>query len=71
MFALVEETYAGFLQPLIWNIILSNLSLGKLISCNGIGIWGLFWFDDDGEMMEKCLKTGLIGAKANYYEASE
>ena len=71
MFALVEETYAGFLQPLIWNIILSNLSLGKLISCNQIGIWGLFWFDDDGEMMEKCLKTGLIGAKANYYEAAE
>ena len=51
MFALVEETYAGFLQPLIWNIILSNISLGKVVSCNGIGIWGLFWFDDDGEMM--------------------
>ena len=69
MFPLVEETYEGFFQPLIWNLILSQISLGKLIQCNAVGMWGLFWFDDAGEMTEKCLKTGLVGAKANYYEA--
>jgi|TARA_B110001450_G_scaffold200253_1_gene189173 hypothetical protein len=69
MNTIVDATYVGFLQPLIWNIILSNMSLAKIVQCNGVGIWGLFWFDDDGEMMEKCLKTGLVGAKAEYYEA--
>ena len=69
MNTIVDATYVGFLQPLIWNIILSNMSLAKIVQCNGVGIWGLVWFDDDGEMMEKCLKTGLVGAKAEYYEA--
>jgi len=54
MFALVQETYEGFLQPLIWNLILSQMSIGKLLSCNGVGLWGLFWFDDAGVMAEKC-----------------
>jgi len=54
MFALVQETYEGFLQPLIWNLILSQMSIGKLLACNGVGLWGLFWFDDAGVMAEKC-----------------
>ena len=65
---LVQATVEGFLQPFVWNYILSNMSLGKLVSCNAIGMWGLFWFNDDGEMMEKCLNTGTVGASAEYYE---
>ena len=68
MYDLVAATYEGFFQPLVWNFILSQMSLGKLVSCNGIGMWGLLFFDDDGAMMEKCLKTGLVGAKAVYYD---
>ena len=69
MMELVQATYEGFLQPLVWNLILSQLSLGKLASCNSVGFWGLLFLDDDGEMMEKCLKTGLVGAKAVYYDS--
>ena len=68
MYDLVAATYEGFLQPLVWNFILSQMSLGKLVGCNGIGMWGLLFFDDDGAMMEKCLKTGIVGAKAVYYD---
>ena len=65
---LVQASVEGFLQPFIWNLILSVMSLGKLVGCNQIGIWGLFFFNDDGEMMEKCLNTGFVGASAEYYE---
>ena len=68
MLELVQATYEGFLQPLVWNYLLSSISLGKLMACNGVGLWGLFFFDDEGEMMEKCLKTGIVGAKAVYYD---
>ena len=68
MHQIVQATYEGFLQPLIWNIILSMMSYGKLQGCNAVGIWGLFWFDDNGTMMEKCLGTGAVGAKAVFYE---
>ena len=65
---LVQATYEGFLQPLVWNYFLSLVSLMKIIGCNDIGMWGLFFFDDNGAMMEKCLGTGLVGAKAVFYE---
>ena len=44
------------------------MSAMKLVGCNSVGMWGLFWFDDDGVMMEKCLNTGAVGAKAEFYE---
>ena len=62
------STVEGFLQPFIWNLILSQMSVFKLMMCNSVGIWGLFFFDDMGEMMEKCFTTGLQGAQAKYYE---
>ena len=58
----------GFLQPLVWNYILSQMSFGKLMACNNVGAWGLFFQDDDGVMMEKCLNTGYVGAAAEFYE---
>ena len=70
MIELVQATIEGFLQPLIWNFILSQFSLGKLIGCTAVGSWGLFWFDDDGVMIEKCLNTGAVGAKAEFYESA-
>ena len=70
MLPLVEATYEGALQPLIINLILYSLSIGKLIGCAGISMWGILFFDDQGAMGEKCLNTGLVGAKAVYYEAA-
>ena len=65
---LVEATIEGFLQPFVWNYILSSFSFGKIFGCNAVGMWGLFWQDDDGVMFEKCLNTGFVGAKAEYYD---
>lgn len=30
MMELVQATYEGFLQPLVWNFILASISVGKL-----------------------------------------
>ena len=67
MIELVSATIEGFLQPFVWNVILAYFSFFKLYGCNVVGAWGLFWQDDDGVMMEKCLNTGFVGAKAEYY----
>ena len=36
------------------------------MGCNYLGLWGLFWFNDNGEMMNNCLKTGVQGAQAEF-----
>ena len=53
----------GFLQPLIWNSFLSTVGAAKMLMCNSIGMWGLFWYNDGGEMTEACLTTGFVGAR--------
>ena len=67
MFHLVEVTADLFFQPLQWNYVLSYLSAYKLVGCNYVGLWGLL-FDDQGLLWERCLGTGLVGAKATYLE---
>ena len=54
-----DDTPEGFLQPLIWNLILYAMSAGKLYFCNMVGMWGLFWLNDNGVMQAKCFQTGL------------
>lgn len=41
-------------------------STNKIISCNTIGLWGLFFYNDNGLMAEKCYKIGLQGARAAF-----
>ena len=37
-----------------------------MINCNLIGLWGLYFFNDNGLMAEKCYKFGLKGARASF-----
>ena len=52
----------GFLEPWIWNMELSTIQWIGLWLCNSIGSWGLFIYNDNGEMMERCFKEsgGLV-----------
>jgi len=59
----------GFLQPLAWNFMLYVLQFSKLMMCNSVGMWGLFWYNDNGEMTEACFNTGFVGAKVDYIMA--
>jgi len=62
----VEAATTGFLQPIIWNLLLSYLSIFKYLGCAYVGSWGLFWYNDGGEMQEACYSVGLQGAQAKY-----
>ena len=55
-----------FLMAWLWNFLVFFMQAGKLMGCSYIGVWGLFWYDDNGLMMENCLLTAPVGAKANY-----
>ncbi len=41
--------------------------MSKLVGCAYVGAWGLWLFDDNGAMQEKCMVTGPVGAKATYF----
>ena len=56
----------GVLQPIIWNLILFMFSFGKNWGCAYVGMWGLFWYNDGGEMIEACMNTGMVGGAAEY-----
>ena len=43
-----------FFFPLLWNLFLWSNQVQALVGCNSIGVWGLFWYNDNGEMMEAC-----------------
>ena len=55
----------GFLEPWIWNLELATIQWFGLWLCNGIGSWGLFIYNDNGEMMNRCY-LGFAGDKVNY-----
>ena len=63
---LIVQATKGVLQPLIWNLILYALSMFKYLGCMSVGTWGLFWYNDGGEMAEACLNSGYVGATAKY-----
>jgi|TARA_B110000305_G_C19208879_1_gene524840 hypothetical protein len=54
------------LMNFFWNWLVYAISVGKLIGCNNVGLWGLFWYNDNGEMMNNCVLTGPVGAQAEY-----
>ena len=60
------ESYESFLSPWIWNMVLFGLSGGKYMACTGAGLWGLFWYNDGGEMIEACLNIGGAGTQAEF-----
>ena len=59
----------AFLEPYFWNQFLSLYADFQMILCNTQGWWGELWYNDNGEMMEACLNTGLTGAQAQFIEA--
>lgn len=67
---LVEAETTSFLAPIWWNWVLAVFSFYKVQGCNAFGLWGLFWYNDGGEMMETCFGTGLVGGKAEYEESA-
>ena len=66
----MNDGEAGFLQPWVWDSFLSYLGAGKMLMCNAMGIWGLFWYNDGGEMAEACLTTGFVGAQPEFSTAA-
>ena len=67
--AIGEAVKDYFFFPLLWNLYLLAMQIGKFSGCNSIGVWGLFWYNDNGEMMEACYNTGITGAQATFIEA--
>ena len=61
-----EAVQDEFLMMFFWNWGIYLISVSKLVGCNAIGFWGLFWYDDNGEMMNNCVLTGPTGAQADY-----
>jgi hypothetical protein len=55
----------AFLEPYIWNQFLSMYADQQMMMCNTIGWWGELWFNDNGEMMNRCY-LGFAGDKVNY-----
>ena len=55
-----------FLMNFLWNFFIYYLQVGKMMGCNYVGVWGLFWYNDNGTMMNACLETGPVGGQAMY-----
>ena len=64
------EAEMGFLEPFFWNLVLASFTFFKYNGCTYIGMWGLFWYNDGGEMMDACFKIGLNGALATFEKAA-
>ena len=67
---LVAAETAGFLEPFWWNYILASFATFKFNGCTYAGMWGLFWYNDGGEMMDACFKIGLNGALPEFEKAA-
>ena len=44
----------AFLEPYFWNQFLSLYADFQMILCNTQGWWGELWYNDNGEMMNRC-----------------
>lgn len=55
----------AFLEPYIWNQFLMLYQVSQVFMCNGIGWWGELWYNDNGEMMDRCY-LGFPGDVVNY-----
>ena len=59
----IEKT---FLYPVNYNWMLNAFVVLQWYSCTAAGIWGSFWYNDDGEMMQECFTMGLKGGLAEF-----
>ena len=64
--AIGDDVQKIFLVNFFWNFFIYFIQVGKLMGCNYIGLWGLFWYNDNGLMMNNCYITGPVGAQAEF-----
>lgn len=55
----------AFLEPYIWNQFLMLFQVSQMVGCNAFGWWGELWYNDNGELMNRCY-LGFPGDKVNY-----
>ena len=55
----------AFLEPWYWNQFLSQFAVGQMVQCNAFGWWGELWYNDNGELMNRCY-AGFPGDVVNY-----
>ena len=61
---------ASFLYPINYNWILNGSVMAQWILCTMAGMWGMFWYNDGGEMMNTCFTVGLQGGTAEFFKAA-
>lgn len=64
--AMAAEVNNKTLRDYYWNWWLWWVSTEKMISCNWIGLWGLFFFNDNGAMAENCFRIDIKGGRASF-----
>ena len=60
-----ETKSAAFLEPWFWNQFLSMFANSQMTACNAIGFMGGLWYNDNGEMQNRC-SLGFPGDVVNY-----
>ena len=60
--AVVNNTWFDWM----YNYALFQVASWKVIGCVSYGFWGLLIWNDNGLMMERCLKTGGVGGRASF-----
>ena len=60
-----------FLFPFNYNFMLVHISMINQIMCVWFGGWGLFWYADMGEMIQRCFETGLQGGSARFIHKAD
>jgi hypothetical protein len=59
----------SFLYPINYNWILNACVIGQWISSTAVGMWGMFWYNDGGEMWNEAFHIGVKGGMAEFLEA--
>ena len=67
----IADANGFFLDVWVWNWLLWFMSAGKLIGCSNIGLIGLLFLNDDGEMTARCFQTGVVGANPEFIGVDE
>ena len=55
---MVGSTSAGLIENLtiwLWNFLVYMEAVGGSMGCYDVGVWGLFWDDDNGAMIQMCM----------------
>tara|TARA_B110000285_G_C14815131_1_gene463809 strand:- start:395 stop:616 length:222 start_codon:yes stop_codon:yes gene_type:complete len=59
------DPIGAFLEPWWWNQFLMIYVTHQMIVCNAQGWWGELWYNDNGEMMNRCYE-GYNGDVVNF-----